>query len=266
MTPLFWIGGLIGLFFGGWRGLLLGAFIGYLLSRLLPLLVLRAASQRIGALQAVFIDSSFAVMGAMAKADGRVSEQEIRAAEALFEQLRLDAAARAKARAAFARGKAADFDLDAEVARFVAAARGQRLLHQMFLQVQIAALAADGQLHAAEHALLHRIARGLGLSDVELETLERLLLGATAGGGRAPGGFGGADALAEAYRVIGVEPSASDAELKRAYRKLMSENHPDKLAGKGLPESMRAIAEQKTRAITAAYDRIEKARRAAAAA
>lgn len=256
MNALILIGGLVGLLIGGWRGALLGALIGWVLSRLLPALLMGAAAQQVGQLQTLFLDAIFAVMGAMSKADGRVSEQEIGAAEALFDRLRLSGAAREAAIAAFNRGKAADFDVDAEVARFAAAARGQRLLHQMFLQMLLSALAADGQVHAAEHALLLRVARGLGLSAAEVERLEAMLRGA--GGGPSQAG-----ALEDAYRVLGVSPQASDAELKRAYRRLMSENHPDKLAGKGLPESMREMAEQKTRAITAAYERIQKARRAA---
>ena len=258
MNLLAWIGGFFGLVIGGWRGLLVGAAIGYLIGRVLPLLLLRAAAGKIGQIQSLFLDATFAVMGAMSKADGQVTADEIRAAESLFAQLRLNAEARAAAMAAFDRGKQAGFDLDAEVARFAAAARGQRVLHQMFIQVQLSALAADGQVHPAERELLLRIARGLGLTAEELARLEATLRGGGTGSSSQPS----ASALDDAYRVIGVAPDASDAELKRAYRRLMSENHPDKLAAKGLPESMREIAEQKTRAITAAYDRIERARRA----
>jgi DnaJ like chaperone protein len=69
-----------------------------------------------------------------------------------------------------------------------------------------------------------------------------------------------ADRLADAYAALGVTPEASPAEIKRAYRKLISQNHPDKLAARGLPESMRAVAEERSREINAAYDLIKDAR------
>lgn len=267
MNFLIWIGALIGMFAGGWRGLLIGAAVGYLIGRVLPQLLLSAATGKLSEVQAQFLDSTFAVMGAMCKADGQVSQNEIQAAEALFERLRLSPAARESAIASFNRGKADGFDLDAEVAKFAQASRGQRVLHQMFIQVQLSALAADGSVHPAEHVLLVRIARGLGLSEQELASLEAMLRG----GGNGSSGGGGSgrpinpNALDDAYSVLGVPPTASDAEVKRAYRLLMSQNHPDKLASKGLPESMREMAEQKTRQITTAYDLVERARRAAAA-
>jgi len=66
--------------------------------------------------------------------------------------------------------------------------------------------------------------------------------------------------LEDAYAALGVSKDASDAEVKRAYRKLIGENHPDKLAARGLPESMRAVAEERSREINAAYDLIKEAR------
>ena len=204
MNFLIWLGGFIGLLSGGWRGLLIGALIGLALGRLLPLLVVRFAVGKINEVQSLFLDSTFAVMGAMSKADGRVSTEEIRAVEALFDQLRLSGEARESAKASFNRGKSPGFDLDAEVARFAAAARGQRVLHQMFLQMQLAALAADGQIHPAEHALLVRVARGLGLSETELQALEAMLRGG--GGGGFSGGGASSASQASTPPFVRVQP------------------------------------------------------------
>jgi DnaJ like chaperone protein len=240
---------MLGLWVGGFGGLLVGAAIGYAVSRLAPRLLRRG----LGLVQAQYLEATYAVMGALCKSDGRVTRDEIKAVEALFERMHLSAEQREMAKAAFTRGKSTGFDLDAEIAKVARICRGQSMLMRMFLQVQLVAIAADGAVHPSEHDMLVRIARGLGLADAEVAQLEAMLRASSAG---APT----PSRLADAYQALGVPPSAGDAEIKRAYRRLMSENHPDKLAGKGLPESMRELAEERTREITAAYGLIKDAR------
>ena len=107
--------------------------------------------------------------------------------------------------------------------------------------------------------MLVRIARRLNLREADVAQLEALLRAGFAG----PSGAGAApmkDRLADAYTALGVTPDASPAEIKLAYRKLISKNHPDKLAARGLPESMRAVAEERSREINSAYDLIKDAR------
>ncbi len=245
--------GLIGLAVGGSTGLLIGLGLGYAVTRLLPRLLRHGLAQ----VQGQLLESIFTAMGALSKADGQVTRDEIQMAEALFDRMRLNAEQRQAAKAAFNRGKAPDFDLDGEMARLRRISRGRGPLSGLFLQVQLQSIAADGRIHPAEHDMLVRMARALGLADSEVARLEALLRAAsgTAGPAEASG-----TRLADAYAALGVEPSASDAHIKRAYRRLMSENHPDKLAGRGLPESMREIAEERTREITAAYRVITEAR------
>lgn len=250
------IGAMIGFQFARVPGLLLGALAGFMISR-----VIRSRlKQSVQGVQDRFLESTFAVMGAVCKADGVVTQDEIDVAEALFTRLRLSPEQREKAKAAFSRGKAPDFDLDAELDNFLSMTRGQSTLLQMFLQVQVSAIAADGTVDDAEHDMLVRIARRLGLPDSQVEQLEAMLRGAQRGGSGTAGGATTEKQLEDAYKVLGVSSSASDSEIKKAYRKLMSENHPDKLAGRGMPESMREMAEEKTREVSNAYDLIKNAR------
>jgi DnaJ like chaperone protein len=270
--------GILGLLIGGFRGLVIGAALGFA-ARWLFLNFLR---NKLQAGQAQFLESNFAIMGALSKADGVVTRDEIQAAQRIFDMLRLSEVQREQAKEAFNRGKSPDFDLDAEVDRLrgiIGFGRGPLL--RLFLQLQCAAIAADGQIHSAEHAMLVRIAQRLGLTERDVAQLEALLR-AAASGGIGAGGFGaaggpgwggqagsgqsgwraasGASRLADAYTALGVTPDASDAEIKRAYRRLVSENHPDKLQARGLPDAMLKVAEERTREINVAYDLVKESR------
>ena len=249
------VGALLGAVFGGYPGLLVGGLIGYVASAALQRWIV--GSLRVA--QSVLLDSTFTVMGALCKADKVVTPDEIKAVEQIFRMLNLGGELRENAKAAFNRGKQPDFDLDAAIDQFAQISHGRRPLVSLFLQLQCMAVAADGRIDPAEHAMLVRIANRLRLGEADVAQLEALLRAATAGpsaGGVAPP----KDRLADAYTALGVSPESAPAEIKRAYRRLISQNHPDKLASRGLPESMRAVAEERSREINAAYDLIKQAR------
>lgn len=246
---------LFGLYLNGLVGLIVGAVVGYLLSTLTSARV----AQDFDRVRAQFLETSFAVMGALCKADGVVTRDEIRVTEQLFARLHLSPEQTELAKAAFNRGKSADFDLDGHVDAFAGLARLDGGLLQLFLQMQMSAVAADGQVHPAEHAMLVRIARRLGLAEIDVARLEALLR-AAAGGAAPSSAPPPRQRLDDAYVALGVTPDATEAQIKRAYRKLMQENHPDKLAAKGLPENMRTLAEERAREINVAFDLIKKAR------
>ena len=69
-----------------------------------------------------------------------------------------------------------------------------------------------------------------------------------------------ASALDNAYKALGVTSESSDQEIKRAYRKLMSQYHPDKLMGQGVPPDMIAVATEQAKEIQLAHDLIKKVR------
>lgn len=261
MRPMFlfvMIGGVIGLFAGGFGGLIVGAALGYGVGHFMMRVLL---PRGLGAIQEQFLQSTFAVMGALCKADGQVSQDEIRVAEQFFDRFGLSDEQREAARSAFNRGKEDGFDLADEVEGLRGLVRGNGPLLQLFLQVQLSAIAADGVLHEAEREMLLRVARLLGLSELDVKRLEATLRGASAGGAGV-GGRGATDGktLQDAYTTLGVEAEASDAEVKKAYRRLMSKYHPDKLASSGMPDNMRSAAEERVREIRKAYDLIKEHR------
>ena len=146
------IGAMIGAIFGALPGAIIGGLIGYGASVALR----RSVIGGLRIVQSKLIDSTFSVMGALCKADNVVTRDEIQAAQRTFEMLNLNAEQREQARAAFTRGKQTDFDLYAAVDDFARISRGRQPLLQLFLQLQIMAVAADGHIHPAEHlSLIH---------------------------------------------------------------------------------------------------------------
>lgn len=251
---MIFLGAIIGFFSGGLPGLFLGAFIGYGIQLVLRVSMLGAARQ----MQVQFLESTFAIMGAICKADGVVTSDEIDVTKQTFDRLHLSAEQRQQAKADFDRGKSDGFDLDAEADKLARIRHGKAPIFQLFLQIQCMAVAADGNIHPAEHQMLVQVARRLGLTEQDVAQLEALLRAASTGSSM--GGATAAVRLNDAYAALGVSAEADAAEIKKAYRRLMSQNHPDKLAAKGLPESMREVAEERTREINVAYELIKDAR------
>ncbi|MCO6439673.1 MAG: co-chaperone DjlA [Nitrococcus mobilis] len=251
------IGGLLGYWLGGLFGALLGVLLGHLIDR--GLAVSRFVLGDLGRIHEIFFRSTFGIMGHVCKIDGRVSEAEIAAAESIMAQMNLSAEQRRAAIGYFNAGKRADFDLDRALSEFRRVGRGQINLLRMFLEIQIQAALADGRIDEAERSALLYIARGLGLQESECARLEAFLAGSYQRAQANPPGARG-DRLADAYRTLGVSPSNSASEVKKAYRRLMNQHHPDKLVARGLPEAMIKIAQQRTQAIRAAYDSIKRAR------
>jgi DnaJ like chaperone protein len=251
----------------------LGAFIGLLIGHFFDLKAERGAQQgNAHAVPDAFFRATFQVMGHVAKADGRVSEEEIRAARAVMSHFNLREPEVRLAIELFTQGKAGDFPLT-DTVRQLSRVLGNRIdLRRMFVQIQLQAAlwsnASAGVLHPAARAALKRVCDSLGVSEFELAQLEALLRMQRAGQSGTYGPSGGAssgprpqrDTLQDAYSVLGIDVKASDAEVTKAYRRLMSQNHPDKMAANGLPESMKAVAEEKTRQIRAAYEAIRDAR------
>jgi DnaJ like chaperone protein len=249
-----WTGKLLGALIGSAAGPV-GALLGALLGHGFDANEDDRAQRDPRIIQGLWFDTAFAVMGFIAKSDGRVSEREIDAARTIMRHYRLGEDDVRRAIAAFTRGKQPDYPVEAELAELVRLCGRRHQLLGAFLEVQLlAALVGDG-IDGTVRELLIRIGARFGFAETEVRHLEVFLRQRTGPGrGAAPADRPGA--LQEAYEVLGIGASASDAEVKKAYRRQMSENHPDKLVARGLPESMQDLAKQKTQRIREAYETI----------
>jgi len=235
---------------GTFLGLIIGVFLGHQLDKSTSRKklkqreeILKNESQE--ETQDTFFSTTFSVMGYISKSDGRVSKQEIQLAEQVMKQMRLSKQQRIAAIEYFNQGKQADFDLEAVLYDFREKCEHKTALLQMFVEIQLQAVYADGSKHANESQILQQICSFLGYPEVLLAQLESMFFASNRSRQSSSANSSYTDsntALEDAYKIIGANKTASDDEVKKAYRKLMSENHPDKLIAKGLPEEMIEIA------------------------
>ena len=265
-------GAFVGFVFGRWFGLFLGGYVGHLFDRRLG----KSFDQQGGfgryfspggikARQAIFFHATFSVMGHVAKANGRVSEAHIQIATQLMNQLGLKNEQKREAQAAFREGKSSDFVLEKVLKDFKRSVFGRREVMQMFLEIQIQAAYADGSLSPAEQELLASVGKTLGFKRREIEAILarweaefRFHQQQHQSGGSSFKKPPTASELDDAYEILGVDKDSSKQDIKRAYKKLMTQNHPDKLVSKGLPPQMLEVAKRKAQDIQAAYDLINK--------
>jgi DnaJ like chaperone protein len=193
--------------------------------------------------QAVFFTAVFALLGKIAKADGRVCEKEIAAVRTFMnDQLRLPPAAQQFAIGVFNEAKENDTSFEEYARQLGQVFADNAPLRTMFYQLLFSIAMVDGVLHPAEEAMLRAAPALLGLHPDIYDTVRRQF---------------GHD-LSHHYAVLGLEVDAGLAEVKKAYRKLAAEYHPDKVVSKGLPEDFTRFAEQKFKEINEAYATITK--------
>ena len=245
---------------GGFIGLIIGLLVGHMFDRGLLKTLQFASPENIKRIKNSFFETTFLLSGYLAKVDGRVSQSEIDHTEQLIAQMGLDAQQRKRAIELFRQGSASDFQLEPVVTAYLETCGQQRQLQQTLLLFLISLAHADQDLADEEHAALVRIAGLVGLGASQLEQLLRM---ATAQGQfHQQGGhnFSSGTSLDDAYAALGIDSGIGDKELKRAYRKLMSANHPDKLIAKGVPENMIKLATERSQEIQAAYEMVRKHR------
>ena len=264
------IAGVIGFLAFGPAGLLFGLVLGHAFDQGLWRALQLSGPEAVHIMRAQFFETTFTLLGFVAKADGHVSEAEVAQTEALFGQLRLNSAQRRNAIEHFKAGSASGFDPAPTIAKFNQCLGPRRQAQHTLMAMLVGIPLADGTFSDAERGAIYRLAELLGLPRREVDQLISMV-NAQAQFQQGRGGYSGqrhsysegprgASELDTAYAALGVDAGATDAEIKRRYRKLMSENHPDKLIAEGVPDELLRVATERAQEITSAYEVIQQAR------
>ncbi|MCX7120333.1 MAG: co-chaperone DjlA [Gammaproteobacteria bacterium] len=249
------IGALFGLLFAGPIGMAFGFIAGHLYDLGYFRAILQATQGGIHThAQQVFFDSTFKIMGYLAKSDGHVTENEIRTARLIMSKMGLNDTQKEQAIHLFSIGKQANFNIDQTLSELRHVCLIQPALLQIFLDIQLQIATADGNLSPVKKQTLTYICAQLGIQGFQFNSDEHQYQR------RQQSQVSNTLSINEAYQILGISKGATPEEIKKAYRRLMSQNHPDKLIAKGLPPEMIKIATEKTQRIKKAYETISLAK------
>lgn len=218
-----------------------------------------AAGDRQTHLPEYFIRALFQTMGHIAKADGHVSADEIRAARALMHRLNLGPAKIRQAIECFDSGKEKSFPLLATVRQLRRDTARSSELRGLFVRLLIEVSLSKPAMHRRERSLLWAVCTELDIGRVELAQLEAMLRAQRAFR-KSPAGALDTARVNDAYAVLGVDKSCTNDDIKKAYRRLMNKHHPDKIVASNPDATELAAAEQRTREIRSAYETLKSRR------
>lgn len=234
------IGGAAGFALGGPLGALLGAGIGHAVDS--GAIVGGARKVEGSTRQVAFTIGVIALSAKMAKADGRVTRDEIDAFRQVFHVPPHEVKNVGRIWN-MARQDTAGYEAYAhQIAKLFI---HQRTVLEELLDALFYIAKADGQLHPAELEFVENVASIFGFSEAEYQAIAARHMDSASG---------------NPYAILGVEPDVSDVELKKTYRKLVREHHPDRLIAQGLPEEFINVATERLAAINTAYDVLSKQR------
>lgn len=219
--------------------------------------------------QMTFFVGAFSMLAKIASADGNVSERERRKVEEFMDRdLNLEPATKQSAFRIFDTAINSSETFYQFANQFYREFRYQPQLLELMIDIMLRVAVEDNGISADEETL---IVDGLHIFRLDDNLYSRLKAKYTGGGydgsesrygasGSYSGGFGSSSATGTAYTILGCSPQDSDDKLKKAYRKLVNEYHPDKVSSKGLPEEFQKVAQQKFLEIQNAWDQIKKER------
>ncbi len=243
------LGGGLGFMFGGPIGAVFGAALGHQAFD---------ANSSGGFLtgienkQGIYFAATFSMLGKLAKADGTVTQQEVDVIDRIMrDNLRLPEDARNLAINIFNTAKDSDAEFEDFAQQFYDEFGRSEVVLVSIIDLLLVVAYADGEFHPAEEAMIKSAVHIFRL-DAQYEQIKGRFTG------QGPGQF---DDVNQCYQILGCNADDETAVIKRKYRKLAMEYHPDRIQSKGMTPELASAAEEKFKDIQHAWDVIEKHRK-----
>ncbi|MBS0288832.1 MAG: co-chaperone DjlA [Proteobacteria bacterium] len=255
-------GAIFGFLIFGPLGFIIGIAIGHIFDKGVALNTNAPQGTDVPLAKKVFFKTTFTMMGYIAKVDGRVSEKEIQVAREVMAHLQLGPEQRMMAIQYFNLGKSAQYNFNSAMDNFITHCGRHPQLVQLFVEIQIQGAMGEGKPDRLKRQVLEILCDKLGLSRAILLQMDYAYGNSYSYSKRRepPVTRPPEDELAHSYKILEISENSTQAQVKKAYRKMMSQHHPDKLVAKGLPNEMIKIATEKAQRIQTAYEIICKYR------
>ena len=288
-----WLGKIFGTICGflllGPKGGLIGLFIGHIFDSKFRLSYTKAHPfsffGTLNKTKKLYFYTLFACIGHISKSDGRVSDDEIKVTRDLMRKLKLNSEQTAAAMDAFRAGKDPNFNIHFYLRQLKEKTNGEKNILNSFVEYQIQAAYADGELSEKEISILNTISYSLGINKREFNKILKKFQARfefqqqfeqnkyhqkNKKKYQQNGQYNQYQqnftqnneqiSLKNAYLLLNAKETDDASSVKRAYRKQMNQCHPDKLAAKGLPDDLIKSATEKTQNIKEAYEIIKRSK------
>ena len=240
------LGGGLGLIYGGPIGAVLGAVVGHqaIDRRVASVRRKKQQSSSSEEKQSVYFVATFSMLAKLVKVDGHVTRTEVDAIEQLMcDRFRLSPDARRVAIRVFDEAKASSANFEDFALQFYRHFYDSRQVLYSQLEILLEVALSDGPLRQEEEQLLRRAAAVFLLDDEFSLLLQRTLSVQP-------------EKLDRFYSILGCKPGDSMQEVKKKYRRLAMEHHPDRVKAKGMQEEFASVAEERFKEIQQAYDKV----------
>jgi DnaJ like chaperone protein len=195
-------------------------------------------------IQAAYFISLFSVLGKFAKIDGAVTGDELIVIDRFMQQMGITGTERDFAINIFNRAKNSTYSIKDFATQFYDVSRHQRALLHSFIDLLFQLALVDGKVHHAEETAIDELRHIFGINDTEFNSIKARYI----------------DDSEKYYKALNCTSASKDEDIKKQYRNLAKDFHPDTIIAKGLPEEFVSFATKRFQEIQEAYEKIKKKR------